>query len=150
MTLSSTPPSARWKAITLLVVVFLLGIIIGAASCVFVTIHRLQRAAKAPVSSIGPAEAVLNRAESRLAKELGLSPEATQAVHQELAITAQRIREIRSEMTQDSRLLARDTLKRLLPHIPESKQQKLLDSAKRHLEPWGLLDEKVSLGDLKK
>lgn len=136
-----TTSPGRWKAIGLLVLVFVLGVTAGAGGLVFFTVKRLQRAAQAPDQADGPAEMLLARLESQVSSELDLTPGERQAVHEELEVTMKEIRALRVRLSQDATALVQDTLQRIEARLPEEKHAELRERARKRLRPWGVMNE---------
>jgi len=131
---------SKWKALLLLVFVFFLGAIAGVGTCGAIIVAKLKADARNPGGASRPMQRFFDRAEKQLGKELDLDPTERQAVHDELAVTSGRVREIRLNLSRDVRTLARETVDRIASHLTPAKQSLLREKATKHLGPWGLLD----------
>jgi hypothetical protein len=131
---------SKWKALLLLLVVFFLGAAAGVGTCGAIIVAKLKADARNPGGASRPMQRFFDRTEKQLGKELELDPSERQAVHEELAVTSDRVRDIRLHLSKDVRTLARETVDRIASHLPPAKQSLLREKAAKRLGPWGLLD----------
>ncbi|MGC4016243.1 MAG: hypothetical protein QM755_17230 [Luteolibacter sp.] len=144
MPTDSLPPAlpkkrSKWKAVLLLLVVFLLGAVTGVFTCGAVILAKLRESARNPAAASRPMERFFDRTERQLDRELNLDAEEKQAVHEELETTSGRLREIRMGVSRDVRALAHDSVERIAARLPEEKRAAFREKASKRLGPWGLL-----------
>ena len=132
------PTSGTWKALLVLALVFLLGAATGIGGGLLFLRAQIRKAATAPVNNQGPFDKLSARIESQLGKNLQLDPQERNAVHEELALTTRRAKELRLHLAGDIRALAGDTIARIGSHLSAEKQTKLRQDADAWLAPWGL------------
>lgn len=132
------PSRGVWKAVLLLLVVFVLGAASGIGGGLLFLRSQIRRAATAPVTNRGPLDTLADRMESRLTGRLQLSESERSAVREELAASVRQAKEIRLRIANDIRALAGDTVARIAKHLSAEKQVKLWKEAESRLEPWGL------------
>jgi hypothetical protein len=131
----SQPSSKRWKAIGLLVLVFVLGIVMGVGGSAMVVRRTLQQ--KIASGTVG--DNLVDHLEKELARRLKLTPAEQAAVAPEFEITRQQIQAHRKEMLKSMRDTSEDTLARVKSKLPPEKQILLEDAVRKQLAPWGLL-----------
>jgi len=127
-----------WKAVLLLVLVFILGAATAIGSGLLFLRSEIRKAATAPVSQQGPLDRFSGRIESHLAGRLKLSDSERNALHEELAVTTRRAKELRLRLANDVRALAGETVARIGSHLPAEKRAKLRQEVEERLAPWGL------------
>lgn len=132
------PTSGTWKALLVLALVFLLGAATGIGGGLLFLRAQIRKAATAPLNNQGPFDKLSARIESQLVKNLQLDPPERSAVHEELAVTSRRAKELRLRLADDIRALAGDTIARIGGHLSAEKQAKLRQDADAWLAPWGL------------
>ncbi len=131
----SPPPARRWKAIGLLVIVFLLGIILGVGGGALVVRRTLQQ--KIATGALG--NTLLDHLQKELITHLKLTPAEQAAIAPEFEITRHQIQIHRLEMLKNLRETSEDTLERIKSKLPLEKQILLEQAARKRLAPWGLL-----------
>ncbi|MDF1753187.1 MAG: hypothetical protein P1U89_10465 [Verrucomicrobiales bacterium] len=129
------------RAVLFILAVFLLGMIGGAGAAVLVVKQSIQSAVDSSDEPIKPVRRAFDRLGTGLSKELKLSEGETSAVRKELEVTLEHILQLRLETTERLDREARDTIKRIESHLPESKRPEIRKLARDKLEPWGLLRE---------
>jgi hypothetical protein len=134
-------PSTRWRALLLLLVVFLLGVACGVGGGGLWHRSRLQAAFANPRSVDGPAVRVLNRIESKLTRDLDLTPEKRSAVRQEIDEATRELASVRAETRENVQRISQTTIDRIEPHLPPEERPKFREKAREILAPWSLLPE---------
>jgi cell division protein FtsB len=130
--------TSRWKAIAVLVVVFVLGLVAGIGGTALVVRRSLQKQI-----ATGMIETpLIDRLEKEMKTSLNLTPAEQTAVGAELDITRRQLIERRQHMIEGLRATSEDTLSRIKSHLPPDKQAMLEERARNRLAPWGLLDKK--------
>ncbi len=129
---------SRWKAIAVLCLVFVLGMVIGIGGGAFAVRRALQKQVAA--GNVGTP--LIDHLEREMVSKLHLTPAEQAAVGTELDITRREIREHRHLLLENLRTTSEDTLSRLKTHLPPEKQAQLEEQARRHLGPWGLVIKK--------
>ncbi len=130
-----SPRPKRWKAIGLLLLIFVVGIVTGAGGLAIVVRHKLQvQMANGTVGTV-----VVDRLEKELISKLDLSPSEQAAITPEFDITRREVRSHRLRMLEALRETSQDTLQRLKSKLPPEKQEILEQAARKRLGPWGLL-----------
>ena len=132
------PASGTWKAVLLLVVVFFLGAATSIGGGLLFLRSQIRKAATAPSNNQGPLDRLSARIESHLGDHLKLSPSERGTLHEELAVTTRRAKELRLRLADDIRALADETITRIGSHLPADKQAKLRQEVDERLAPWGL------------
>ena len=135
------PASGVWKALLVLVLVFVLGAAAAIGGGLLLLRSQIRIAATAPATQQGPLDKLAARIEERLGDRLQLSPAERSALHEELAVTTLRAKELRTRLADDIRELAADTFGRISSHLPGDKQAKLKEEMDARLAPWGLLPQ---------
>ena len=139
---SSTPTpkhiAPRWRAILLLLIVFVAGAGCGLGGSLFLFRWAVRKAFIMPVTASGPLDRLAGRIESQLNAKLNLTVAERDAVREELTAGTQRAKEIRLRVANEIRALAGDTVSRIERRLPVEKQAGLRELAKARLEPWGL------------
>jgi cell division protein FtsB len=131
-------PTSRWKAIAVLVVVFLLGLVAGIGGTALVVRRTLQK--QIATGMVGTP--LIDRLEKEMKTTLHLTPAEQTAVGAELDITRHQLIERRQHMIEGLRTTSEDTLSRIKAHLPPDKQAMLEERARNRLAPWGLLNKK--------
>jgi len=130
---------SKWKAILLLLVMFMLGMVAGVGTCGVVVLAKLRESVRNPAAASRPMERFFDRTERQLDRELALDTAEKQAVHEELETTSGKLREIRLGVSRDVRALAHDSVERIAARLPEAKRAAFREKASKRLGPWGLL-----------
>ena len=130
---------STWKAALLLLVVFLLGAGCGLGGSMLLLRSWIRLAVTSPVNNHGPLDKLASRIEYHLQRSLKLSDDELRAVHEELALSTRKAKELRLRVGDEARGLAEDTIVRIGSHLPPDKQANLRKQATARLEPWGLL-----------
>ncbi len=134
----SSPKHRCFKAIALLLFVFILGNLTGIGGSACVMLKHLQSTLRDP-SIVNPrVENFLDRAASKIGDDLDLNATDRKAVREELETTGNRLGEIRLQMATDLKATARETIDRIEPRLSEEKRAAFRESAARHLAPWGI------------
>ena len=137
----ATPPllsaSNRWKALLLLVTVFVLGAGLGIGGTFYFVRSQVRYAMSHPLAERGRIDRVSARVESNLIRSLDLDEGERQAVHEELAASMKQGRRIRLRALVEVRLLVRDTVSRIENRLPVEKRAKFKWLAKERLGRWG-------------
>jgi hypothetical protein len=130
-----SPRPKRWKAIGLLLLLFVVGIVTGVGGLAIVVRHKLQvQMANGTVGTV-----VVDRLEKELISKLDLSPSEEAAIRPEFDITRREVRLHRQRMLESLRETSRGTVQRLKSKLPPEKQELLEKVAHKRLGPWGLL-----------
>lgn len=131
-----TAPSrkSRWKAIGLLCLVFILGMVIGVGGGALV-LRRVMRN-QAAGGNIGTPR--LDRAEREIISNLNLTAPEQMAVRNEFDITRREIREHRRMMFENIRGIGESTVSRIKIRLPEEKQAKFEQQARKRFRAWGI------------
>ena len=129
---------ARWKALALLALIFVLGIAVGVGGGALALRHTLQQ----KIANGTGTTAVVDRIEQATISSLNLTPAEQAAIAPEFQITRTRVLEQRREIIKDLREDALDTLQRVKAKLPPEKQLRLEQSALKRLEAWGLTEQK--------
>lgn len=133
--LETAPRTGRWKALCLLALVFVLGIVIGVGGGALVVRRTLQQ--KIASGTVGTP--LLDHLEKELVSHLELTPTEQAAIAPEFEITRHQIQIHRLEMLKNLRETSEDTLERIKSKLPLEKQILLEQAARKRLAPWGLL-----------
>jgi cell division protein FtsB len=131
-------PTSRWKAIAVLVVVFVFGLVAGIGGTALVVRRSLQK--QIATGMVGTP--LIDRLEKEMKISLNLTPAEQTAVGAELDITRRELIESRKHMIEGLRTTSEDTLSRIKSHLPPDKQAMLEERARNRLAPWGLLNQK--------
>ncbi len=137
----TTAPSRshkHWRAIGILFLVFVFGVICGGGGTILVVVERLKASVRSPETAWAPAERMLNRAANRLDRKLDLTPDQAQQVREELKITLQQMREVRTSVAAESRMIMIDTTRRIESRLPTDKQATFREMANQFLTDWEL------------
>lgn len=142
---ASAAAAPRWRALLLLLVVFLTGAACGLGGGALVLRSMMQRALHGEASDgNAPVDWVISTLEREISDDLDLTESERAAVHQELLTTARDFRQMRVKMLMDTRDRVRETLARVEKHLPEEKRLLLHERASRRLRPWGLMNREPS------
>lgn len=133
------PSRSKWKAALLLVFVFILGGACGLGGGILLLRSWIRLAITAPLSQQGPLDKLAAQIEGKIGRSLKLSEDELRAVHDELAVSTRKAKELRLRTGDEVRALAEDTIARISSHLPSDKQAKWRQQAAARLEPWGLL-----------
>lgn len=133
---SESPAPARWKALAVLAVVFLLGIAIGVGGGALALRHTIRQ----KIATGTGATSLVDRFEQTTISTLDLTPAEQAAIAPEFEITRARVREQRREVIRALRENAIDTMRRVKAKLPPEKQELLERTARKRLGPWGLMD----------
>ncbi|WP_395735359.1 hypothetical protein [Prosthecobacter sp.] len=139
---TSSPTTSRWKAVLLLLLVFVLGAGCGIGGGLLVVRRIAQHAIAHPNEDHAPMDRVVSKIEALMVAELDLTETERRAVHGELQQTAAEFKTLRHEMWQKAGANVDDSLDRLCKHLPAEKQAMLRKKAAERLGPWGLMKEK--------
>lgn len=123
----------------LLLVVFFLGAGCGIGGSMLLLRFWIRLAVTSPVSNHGPLDKLASRIENHLKHSLKLSDDELRAVHEELALSTRKAKELRLRVGDEARGLAEDTIVRIGSHLPSDKQANWRKQATARLEPWGLM-----------
>jgi hypothetical protein len=134
--------SSRWKAILLLLLVFILGAGCGIGGGLLILRRIVQHAIAHPNESHAPVDRLVGKIEALMVAELDLTETERSAVHAELQQTATDFKSLRHEVWQKAGMSVADSLDRLCKHLPAEKQATLRKKAADRLGPWGLIDDK--------
>jgi len=137
---SSSPKSSRWKAVLLLVLVFVLGAGCGIGGGLLVLRRVVHRAIAEPQSEHTPVDLVIAALERDISGDLDLDDAQRQQLHESLQATAKDFKDLRVEIWQKARTKATESLERIASQLPPDKAAKLRERAKSRLQPWGLLE----------
>jgi hypothetical protein len=137
---SSSPKSSRWKAVLLLVLVFVLGAGCGIGGGLFVLRRVVHRAIAEPQSDFTPVDFIVAALEHDISSELELDTSQRNQLHATLQLTARDMKVLRSEMWEKVSQKARESLERIASQLPPEKAAKLRERASSRLKPWGLLE----------
>jgi uncharacterized protein YneF (UPF0154 family) len=129
---------SRWKAICLISLVFVLGVVVGIGGGALVVRRTLQK----QLAAGNVATPLIDHLERELTAKLGLTPSEQDAVRTELDVTRREIRDHRLHMLENLRTTSETTLARIKARLPEEKQATLEELARNRLGPWGLLIKK--------
>ncbi len=135
------PSRSKWKAALLLIFVFLLGGACGLGGGMILLRSWIRLAITAPLSHQGPVDKLAARIESNIGRSFKLSTDELHAVHDELAVSTRKAKELRLRVGDDARALAEDTIVRIGSHLPADKQAAWRQQATARLAPWGLLPD---------
>lgn len=137
--MNSLPPSRprRWKAIGLLVLVFVIGMIAGIGGLALVVRQSIQQ----NIASGAAGNRLINRLQNETISKLKLTPGEQAAIAPEFEITRSEVRMHRLRMLDALRSTSEDTLRRVKAKLPQEKQILLEDAARKRLGPWGLLGD---------
>ena len=138
---ATSPTSSRWKAVLLLVVIFILGAACGIGGGLLVLRRVVQHAIAHPAGQNAPVDRVIAHLESSIASDLNLMDAERAAIHPELVQTATEFKNLRAEVWRKAALQVQETLDRVSKHLPPEKQNRLREKAAQRLKPWGLLIE---------
>lgn len=136
---SSPTTSSRWKAVLLLLLVFILGAGCGIGGGLLVLRRFVQRAIAHPGESHAPVDRLIGKVESAMVAELSLTEAERSAVHAELLQTAAEFKLLRAEVWQKAGSSVAGSLDRICKRLPLEKQEILRKKAAERLGPWGLL-----------
>jgi len=137
---SSSPKSSRWKAVALLVLVFVLGAGCGIGGGLLVLRRVVHRAIAEPQNGHTPVDFVVAALERDISADLDLDDAQRQQLHESLQTTAKDFKDLRMEIWQKARSKATESLERIASQLPPDKAAKLRERAKSRLQPWGLLE----------
>jgi len=137
---SSSPKSSRWKAVALLVLVFVLGAGCGIGGGLLVLRRVVHRAIAEPQNGHTPVDFVVAALERDISADLDLDDAQRQQLHESLQTTAKDFKDLRMEIWQKARTKATESLERIASQLPPEKAAKLRERAKSRLQPWGLLE----------
>lgn len=126
--------------------VFFLGGACGFGGGMILLRSWIRLAITAPVSNHGPIDKLAARIESNIGRSMKLSADELRAVHDELAVSIRKAKELRLRVGDEARALAEDTIARIDSHLPTDKQAGWRQQATARLEPWGLLPP-AKMGD---
>ena len=132
-----SPVSNRWKALLMLVTVFVLGAGAGVGGTLYYVRSQVRYAMMHPFADRGRLDRLAARVESNLTQSLNLDASERQAVHEELSVSVQRAKRLRLRMFFETRMLMRDTLARIEKRLPAEKQAQLKQKAEDRLGRWG-------------
>ncbi len=132
---------SRLKAILLLLVIFILGVVVGVGGLAMLMADRLKDAVRHPETAEGPSDRVIDRIGDDLEDHLDLTPEENQAVREELAVGHGELREIRKKLLHDVRDVIGETVGRIEDRLPEEKRPPFRERVGERLDPWGLDSE---------
>ncbi len=142
--------SNRWKAVLLLVAVFVLGAGLGIGGTLYFVRSQVRSAMLHPLAERGRIDRLSARVESHLTRSLNLDAGEQQAVREELATSLKRARRIRLRALIEVRLLIRDTVSRIENRLPVEKRAKFKRQAEERLSRWGFrLDGPETLAEPK-
>ncbi len=133
------PSRSNWKAVLLLLFVFILGAGCGLGGGLLLFRSWFRLAVTAPLSHHGPIDKLAAHIETNLSRSLKLSDDECRAVHEELAVSTRKAKELRLRVGDEVRELAADTIERVGRHLPADKQANWRRQATAKLEPWGLM-----------
>ncbi len=133
--MNPNPPASRWKAISLIVLVFFLGLIVGIGGGALVVRRTLQK----QLTSGNGGTPLIDHLEREMTAKLKLTPSEQAAVKTELDVTRHAVSEHRRQMLENLRATCEDTLARLKAILPPEKQTQLEEQARKRFAPWGLL-----------
>ena len=135
---TAAPPKRRnrLKALLLLALVFVLGLVSGVGLTSVIAIKRLQASLRNPVAAAGAANRFIDRVEKDLTKHLDLSSSEEAIVREELQASRGKLLEIRTGLHRDLRSLAQESVERIAKRLPEEKRQALRDHVQERLRPW--------------
>lgn len=136
-----SPPSSRWKAVLLLLLVFVLGAGCGIGGGLLVLRRIVQHAVAQPDDAPAPVDRLAGKIESLMVAELALTDSERSAVHAELLQTAADFKALRLEVWQKAGMHVAGSLDRICKHLPAEKQAILRKKAAERLGPWGLLSD---------
>jgi hypothetical protein len=135
----SKPSGSKWKAALLLVFVFMLGGACGLGGGMLLLRSWIWLAITAPLSHHGPIDKLAAQIESKIGRSFKLSADELRAVHDELAVSSRKAKELRLRVGDEARALVEDSIARIGSHLPADKQANWRQQATARLEPWGLL-----------
>lgn len=133
------PARSRWKAVLLLLLVFMLGAGCGVGGGLLVLRSVLRRAIATAPGEVAPADFVVDALDSKIGRELELDEPQRQAIHAELMLTAGQFKALREHVTHETRTYVEDALTRSARHLPAEKHAHLRELVSRRLQPWGLM-----------
>lgn len=134
--------SSRWKAVLLLLLVFVLGAGCGIGGGLLVLRRIVQHAIAHPDESHAPVDRLVGKIESMMVAELDLTDSERSAVHAELLQVATEFKALRREVWHKAGVSVAGSLDRICQHLPAEKQAILRKKAAERLGPWGLLSDK--------
>jgi len=135
-----SPKRSRWKAVALLVLVFLLGAGCGIGGGLLILRRVVHRAIAEPQSDFTPVDFIVAALEHDMVSELDLDASQRHQLHATLQLTARDMKVLRSEMWGKVSQKARESLDRIASQLPPEKAAKLREHATSRLKPWGLLE----------
>lgn len=138
---SASSAHSRWKALLLLVFVFILGAACGIGGGLLVVRRIAQHAIAHPGGENAPMDRAAAHIESIIASDLDLTADERAAVHTELQQTATDFKALRAEVWQRAMVNVQDTLGRISRHLPAEKQERLREQAAKRLKPWSLITD---------
>lgn len=130
---------SRWKAVLLLLFIFILGAACGIGGGLLVVRRVAQHAIAHPGGENAPIDRAAAHFESLIASDLDLTAAERDALHAELRTTTSDFKALRAEVWQRARMNVQHSLDRISGHLPPEKQKALRDHAARRLRPWGLM-----------
>lgn len=134
-----TKSSGNWRALLLLLLVFVAGLGFGAGGVVLVGRHMLRRAFTATADETGPIDRMLAATERNVTRNLGLTPAERAAVHEELVATSREFKRDRATFIDAVRGITGDTIARIAKRLPPEKGVRLEKLARERLQPLGML-----------
>ena len=138
MNLPGLLASHRLRALLLLLIVFVLGAATGIGGSLLAMRHLAQRGLAGNLGPYDPLVRISAQWERDIAAELDFTPGERDRAHDELAVTVERLQELRSGMYADGRVIIADTIERVAADLPEEKRAAFRESIAKRLRPWSL------------
>lgn len=130
--------SNRWRALFAALALVVLGFALGVATTFVIGARAVRLAFNSPDSAPG-LERLLARVEHDLTRSVDLDPAEKAAVHQELARTSDKIKDLRARTIGELRHDVADTVDRIASRLPPGKRTTFLREIQERLA-WMHLD----------
>ena len=136
--MNSPSNKSRLLAISLLLGVFVLGMLTGMGAGILALRARVRATLAAPLTAKGPMDRFMGQLRQRLTDELKLTPEEQAALQEELARAARDMKSSRATFIGDIQRIARELESRVSQKIAPEKRQPIHDKLQSQLHFWGV------------
>jgi len=134
------PRTSRYKAVVLLLFVFVLGAACGIGGGLLVLRRVAQQAINAQNTKNAPINIAMRLLEEDLVRQIEFDSKEQAMLNFELKQAASDFTGLRIEIWQKAREKTRESLDRIASQLPPEKAAKLRERATSRLKPWGLLE----------
>ena len=135
------------RAVLLLILVFFLGLAMGAGVVLLGFRQMARRAFTESPQANAPLDRFLARVENHFSHKLALTPEERSAIHEELVSTGRQFKDDRRTFLEAVRKLIDDTIERMCQRLPPEKAARLRVLARMRLAPWGIQPQEKPAGE---